>query len=88
MKPRFLSTLILALAIAFSISLASEKNPKSTKTSTTKKEMKSCCMDEKMGKECSDKDMKNCEAKMSKSGAKAQTKDAKKTATDVEVKKN
>lgn len=83
--------LIFALAIAFSISFASEKNSKSTKTSPTKKEMRSCCMGEKMGKECSDKDMKNCEskeAKASKSGTKAETKDAKKAAADTEVKKD
>lgn len=89
MKTRLFSTLIFALAIAFSISLASEKPAKSTKTSTTKKEMKSCCMGEKAGKECSDKDMKNCdmkEAKASKSSAKTETIEAKKA--DAEVKKN
>ncbi|MEO8167444.1 MAG: hypothetical protein ABI623_04295 [bacterium] len=89
MKTRFFSTLLFVLALAFSISLAAEKPSKSTKTSTAKKEMKSCCVAEKDAKGCSDKDMKNCvmkDAKASKSGVNSDTKEAGKTATESDAK--
>jgi hypothetical protein len=75
MKKRLLSIFVVALAVAFSVAIASDNHAKSTKTSTVKKEMKGCCSDaSKSSKGCTDKEMMDCDTKEMKSSTK--TKDA------------
>ncbi len=92
MKTRFFSVLVLALGIALSVSISSEKGQKSSKATSAKKEMKSCCPEEKGNKQCSDKDMKDCAAKEGKgmkSSKSSSTKEADKgKTTGNENKKN
>jgi len=71
MKSRLFSTAVLALALAFSVALASDKGEKTTKQAPAKKEMKGCCSEMKSSKECSEEEMKNGESKHAKTSTKA-----------------
>ena len=76
MKSKFFSVFVVALALVFSVSLASDKDGKSTKKAEQKKEVKGCCMpgkEVKNEKDCSDKALMDCdpaEAKTGKASAK------------------
>jgi hypothetical protein len=87
MKSKLFSTLVVAIVIAFSIAIASDKGNKTQKTSEAKKETQGCCMTAKETKtatDCSGKAMMDCDP----GDAKAAKSSKKSTESKAEVKKD
>lgn len=68
MKSRLFVAVVVAF-VAFSLTVAGEKG--STKSKSTKKEMKGCSEMKSAKADCSDKDMKHCDTKEAKASTKA-----------------
>ncbi|MER3524955.1 MAG: hypothetical protein C4326_13125 [Ignavibacteria bacterium] len=73
MKIRLVLSIVVAAVFALAIAFAYGSGEKTKKTSTPKKELKSCCSGEMKGaKECSDMEMKEGEAKGASSSVKSE----------------